>query len=96
MKVAIRAASFAIAAVVAVWFAVHAAAYLERDNCLDAGGRYLAETGLCETGGVAYVALFSRPHVYASWAGLLGAAFVAGWLVWWIATTALGAKRSRD
>jgi hypothetical protein len=75
--------------------AVHLARFLEQDNCIDAGGTYIASTGACEIDGMDYVALFSRTPGYALWTAFLGLSCVVGWAVYRVVAFILGALRSR-
>jgi hypothetical protein len=81
MKTWMRAVSFAVSLAVTVTVAMQLARFLEMDTCIDAGGRYIESTGACDIEAIGYVALFSRPRLYALWALFLGACFMIGWIV---------------
>lgn len=79
-----RLVPFVAAAVCAVLVAVPLAAFFEHDACADAGGAYVAATGLCLLEpGTSYVPQFSRPGLYGLWVVFLASIAVPTWLAAW-------------
>lgn len=80
-----RLVPLAAALVCAVLVAVPLAAFLEHDACADAGGIYVAATGMCLLEpGASYVPQFARPGLYALWTSFLTLVAAPSWLAAWV------------
>jgi len=91
------AIAFLVGFGVSIFVAVHASFFFEHDRCMDAGGKFDSITGACSLAdGAQYVALFSRPDLYAFWAIFMVIVFVPGFAAFLLMQRVLSpTRRSR-